>query len=113
MDKSFFKNHKLFFLGILIALLVCAADLYSKKQIFAFLERKSAEENLLYPQMKITNFFNLVKVWNRGVSFGMFNGLENGKYILSLMNALITFALLIWLYKNQTKYLTIAIALII
>lgn len=113
MNKSFFENNKLFFFGILIALLICAVDLYSKKQIFMILDQKAIEENTLYPEIKITPFFSLVKVWNRGVSFGMFNNLDNGKYILSALNIIITFILLIWLYRNDNRYITIAIALII
>ena len=35
--------------------------------------------------VEITNFFNLVIVWNKGVSFGMFSNLEHAKYFIFLI----------------------------
>ena len=113
MNKSFFEDNKLFFLGIIIAILVCILDLYSKRQIFMILDNIAIKESVRYPEIRITGFFSLVKVWNKGVSFGMFDGLNNGKYILSILNIVITFILFVWLYRNKNKYITIAISLII
>jgi signal peptidase II len=66
-----------------------------------------------YPQIEVFSFFNLVKVWNPGVSFGMMDGLTNGKYIILTINILILAVLLVWLYRNEILYLTIAISFII
>ena len=102
-------NHRLFLIGVSIAVAVCILDLLSKELIFRFLD--SLEVN--YPQIEIFSFFSLVKVWNNGVSFGMFGGLTNGKYFILLINLSILVVLFIWLWRNQIFYLTIAISLII
>jgi signal peptidase II len=107
------KNKKLFFFGIAIITFFAWLDLYSKEQIFIILDEFSVTENTAYPEIKITSFFSLVKVWNKGVSFGMLNDLENGKYLISIVNIIISGILLIWLYRNHSIYLMWAISLII
>ncbi|MFT6077779.1 MAG: signal peptidase II [Rickettsiales bacterium] len=100
---------KLFFIGILIAAIVAFLDLYSKDVAFRFIDSFDLE----YPQIAIFDFFNLVKVWNSGVSFGMFNDLDGGKYIILGINFAIMIVLLVWLWRNKITYLTIAISLVI
>ncbi len=102
-----FHSKKLFFLGLVIASIVAFLDLYSKDFIFEFLDNKEHKE------LAVTGFFNLVTVWNKGVSFGMLNDLTYGKYIILTVNLLILLVLLIWLYRNKIIYLTWAIGLII
>jgi signal peptidase II len=101
------KNHKLFYLGVFIAFLVAVSDLFTKKLIFSILET--------YPnqQIEVFSFFNLVKVLNNGVSFGMFNQLEHGKIIFSFIQLSIAFILFFWLYNNQKIHFTYALAFII
>lgn len=106
-------NKKLFFLGLFLAIIFAGLDLYSKIQIFAFLDGKVSVGEIKYPVLEITSFFNLVQVWNTGVSFGMFNDLANGKIIIICLNLLISLILLIWLFRNNHPYLTWALALII
>ena len=106
---NFFAGRKLFFLGLTIAAIVAALDLYSKKIVFGFLDGLNFE----HPEFLVTGFFNLVKVWNKGVSFGMFNNLTDGKYIILAVNLSILGFLLAWLYRNKIVYLTWALALII
>lgn len=103
-------DKKLFFIGIAISLVLMAADLWSKYYIFSVLESIGDYHN---PVIEVTSFFNLVKVWNNGVSFGMFNSLENAQIILSAVNIIITFILLVWLFRNNSKYLMVAISFII
>ncbi len=107
------KNKKLFFFGIAIITFFAWLDLYSKEQIFAILDEISVKENTIHLEIQVTSFFSLVKVWNRGVSFGMLNDLENGKYLISIVNILISGVLFVWLYRNNSKYLMWAISLII
>ena len=105
--RNFIHHPKYFFKGILLAVTIIIADLYSKYFIFNLIDQK----NLHY--IKITNFLNLVKVHNTGVSFGMFNNLEHGVIILSTSALIITAILLIWLAKIYKKSLAIALGLII
>jgi signal peptidase II len=103
------KFKKLFLLGIVLALSVAFLDLLSKRIIFTILE----QQNNLSPEIKIFDFFSLVYVWNRGVSFGMFNSLENSHLIFSILQGSIAFGLCFWLYYNEKKHFTIALGLII
>ncbi len=106
---QFFLSKKLFFCGLTIATIVATLDLYSKKIVFSFLDNLNYE----HPEFSVTGFFNLVKVWNKGVSFGMFNNLADGKYIILAVNLSILTILLVWLYRNKIVYLTWALAMII
>jgi signal peptidase II len=104
---KFLKDQKLFFLGLLLAVFVAFLDLVSKKIIFDLLEN--------YPnrQIEIFSFFNLVKVLNHGVSFGMFNQIENSRIIFSVIQLSIAFILLFWLYGNKKIHFTYALAFVI
>jgi signal peptidase II len=54
----------------------------------------------------VTPYFNLVLVWNRGVSFGMLNTLgEHGPWLLTGLAAGIGAFLIVWLYR-ETRALT-------
>ncbi|MES2677105.1 MAG: signal peptidase II [Pseudomonadota bacterium] len=106
---QFFLEKKLFFTGLIIAAIVAFLDLYSKKIVFGFLDGLNSQ----HPEFSVTGFFNLVKVWNKGVSFGMLNNLTDGKYIILAINLSILTFLLAWLYRNKIAYLTCALALII
>lgn len=64
--------------------------------------------------VEVLPVFNLVLVWNRGVSFGLFqqDGVL-GPWILIGFTALITIALLVWLFRAENKYLCYALGAII
>ena len=109
MKLTIFTKKKLFLLGIFIAVLVAFFDLLSKRLIFAILEQQGLEN----PVIKICDFFSFVYVWNRGVSFGMFNHLENSHIIFSVLQGSIALILIFWLYRNQEKHFTYALGLII
>lgn len=107
------KTKKLFLLGVAIALLVAFFDLLSKRFIFAILENIAFTEQTNNPEIKVFDFFSLVYVWNRGVSFGMFNQLENSHLILSLVQGSIAVILLFWLYANKKPHFSYALGFII
>lgn len=104
----FFKSKKLFFLGAFIAIIAMFFDLLSKRLTFAYLQ---SVEPLDY--VEVFSFFNLVRVWNHGVSFGMFNNIASGQIVFSVIVSIITIVMLVWLYRNQKPYLTWALGLII
>lgn len=62
--------------------------------------------------IEVTSFFNVVLVWNKGVSFGMF-GSGDFTTVLSLFAAAVTVILIRWLWKTTSTLLSIAISLII
>lgn len=73
----------------------------------------NAKDGSYHHEMRIFSFFSLVKVWNKGVSFGMFNNLENSKIVFSFIQGGMAFLISIWLFFNQTKNMAIALGLII
>lgn len=106
------KPKKLFFLGIAIALVVAFFDLLSKRLIFSILNNRALDLGLENYEIVIFNFFSLVKVWNRGVSFGMLNQLESAPLLLSLLQFAIMTIIFFWLYRNEKPHFTWALGLI-
>ena len=107
MKKLRILSPKLFYIGILIATIIAVLDLYTKDVIFTILDGR------LGNYIRVTSFFNLVQVYNKGVSFGMFNDLSYGIIILSLLSFSITIILFIWLARVNQKHLGIALGLVI
>jgi len=63
--------------------------------------------------IEVTGFFNLVMVWNRGVSFGMFsNHAELGRWGLSALALAIAIGLFFWLRKAEHRMLATALGLV-
>ena len=66
------------------------------------------------PAVAATGFFNLVTVWNHGVSFGMFNtGSAAGSLVFVAVAAAITAALVFWLHRAEGRLVAAALALVI
>ncbi len=107
------KLNKLFLTGIIIAIAVAFFDLLSKRVIFAILENIAQNQVTSFPEIEITSFFNLVYVWNRGVSFGMFNQLENSHIIFSSIQFCIIIILFFWLYRNEKPHFAWALGFVI
>lgn len=110
---NFIKNKKLFLTGILIAIFFIIIDQLTKILVFRRLTILSRKTLGIHRHIKITPFFNLVKVWNRGVSFGMLNNLAYGQIILSVITIAITIFVLYLLWKSETRYSMIYLSLII
>jgi signal peptidase II len=107
------KISKLFFLSTLIALISAFLDLISKKVIFDLIENHQNYQILGIEKIEIFSFFNLVKVWNKGVSFGMFNDIKNPHIILSLLQSSIAVFIFIWICRNKKFSHSIALGLIL
>jgi signal peptidase II len=62
----------------------------------------------------ITPFFDLVLVWNRGISYGLFAADSQAQvWFLVAVKAAITLALVIWLVRNTDRLTAIALGLLI
>jgi signal peptidase II len=58
-------------------------------------------------------FFDLVMVWNRGVSFGMFsNTAWSGPVILGVINLVVAAGLVWWMFRAQGRLLQVSLALV-
>jgi signal peptidase II len=91
-------------LGLAIAGLVVVLDQLSKWAILAWLDRPIA----------LTPFFNLIVVWNRGVSFGMFDSASAlGPWVLSGLALVVVVLLLVWLRRADHPLTAAGLGLII
>lgn len=96
-----------FWWGIGIVFSVFVVDQISKHLVFAVLERIVYEQRP--PFIYVTSFFNLVYVWNRGISFGMFNSLHHSKLIFLVLNLIVILAILAWLYHHKKFYIALGL----
>ena len=67
------------------------------------------------PPIEVTPFFNLVMVWNHGISFGMFSDPEHDytPFILIAVACIISAILLRWMWKSVRLKEALAIGLVI
>jgi signal peptidase II len=92
--------------GPVLALLVLVLDQATKAAALRALDA--------YQALSVTPFFDLVLVWNRGVSFGMFAGAgEHGPWLLMGLAAAIAAFLLIWLYRETRPVTRVALWLVL
>ncbi len=93
-------------LGLPIAAGVVAADQLTKWWAMAALA--DAPNGI-----EVTGFFNLVLVWNRGVSFGVLGGGALPPWLLALVAACVAVGMAVWLARVGEPWLAAAIGLII
>ena len=93
--------------GALISIGVFAADQLSKWWI--------VDKLMATPQaIEVTSFFNVVMVWNRGVSFGFFGaGGDATRWILSALSMAVVVGLCIWMVRAQKMVVGAALGLVI
>ncbi len=98
--------------GLAVAAIVVFLDQLSKAAVLGHFAAGA------YDGERLTSFFNLVLIYNRGISFGLFNaGVGSGTaangLLFSLAAALIVAALIYWLRRVTSPLLAVAIGLII
>ncbi len=96
--------------GLLIALVVLIIDQISKYFLLEYLTSQQA----MVSGIEVLPFFNLVLVWNRGVSFGLFNQTDPlMPYLLMALAAVLVAMVLRWLLRAETRCESVAFGLII
>jgi signal peptidase II len=85
-------------LGLAVAAIVFVVDRISKALLLDVMREHG-------PVVELTPFFNLVMVWNRGVSFGMFQSGETGRWLLSALAIAIVAGLVVWLRRAEVWWL--------
>lgn len=91
-------------LYISIVALVLGLDQVTKVLALAFLEGSP---------ISVLPFFNLVLVWNRGVSFGLLNGGAAGPMALAGLSLVIIAFMAVWLARTTYRPLGLAISAVI
>ena len=103
-----------------------SADLSSARRIFVlvlvavFVSDQASKLWLFYitdittrQPIEINRFFNLVLVWNRGISYGLFQqGTELGRWALTLFKLAAGVGLSIWAWRSHEKWLVLGLGLI-
>lgn len=103
-------------LGFVIAALVLVADQISKWLMLARVFDLPAPITLQswHPPIVITDFFNLVMVWNRGVSFGLLDGSSDAmRWVLVALALTISVVLAVWLRRTPDRLTAISVGLIL
>lgn len=94
-------------LGLVIAALTVALDQLSKWAALEVLDLPGGA-------IQVTPFFNLVMVWNRGVSFGMFNSAGAlAPWFLAGLALAVVVGLVIWLQRADQVLTGLGLGLII
>ncbi len=93
--------------GLGVALVVFLLDQISKVFLLEVVNLSARQV------IEITSFFNLVMVWNKGISFGMFNDVSYSHYIFSAIAVLIVIFLIFWLQKPENSLQVLSLGLII
>jgi signal peptidase II len=96
--------------GLLIAVIVLVADQLTKWWILSVMMPRPPVEQFI----PVLPFFDIVLVWNRGVSFGFFNNDSRLNAVLfSLLAAAIVVGLLVWLRRAKDPLIVAGIGLVI
>lgn len=96
-----------FLFGMLIAAAVLVVDQVSKWWLLGLMETHNGFVGVL-------PFFNLVMVWNRGVSFGMFAGDSDvTRWILVGIAVLISVIMAVVLWKTASRLMALSLGLVI
>jgi signal peptidase II len=95
-------------LGVTLVALVIVLDQLTKFWVYEALVVEGPRSIVVAP------FFNLVTVWNYGVSFGMFNsGSSAASWIFILLALAISVALAAWLVRTDRHLISASLGLIL
>lgn len=66
------------------------------------------------PVVEVAPFFNLVLVWNRGISFGLLNAdSDAGPWLFSAIGGAVSLGLLFWLSRLTRRWMAVAVGLVL
>jgi signal peptidase II len=104
-------------LGLAVAAVVGVLDQLSKWWVVERLFRPAGMDETPFftpVRYRITDFFDLVMAWNRGVSFGVFNNSGQWNWILlSLLSAVIVAFLVAWMRRAGSSLMAAALGLVV
>lgn len=94
-------------LGYAAAALTFVADQASKLFLLFVYDLPLREPVALGP------FVDLIVVWNRGISYGLFQqGTDVGRWALAVLSILATVALVVWIARAAHGFLTLSLGLL-
>ncbi len=97
-----------FVLGLIAALLALAADQAHKLSMIFLLDWREGE------RVALTPFLDHVLVWNRGISYGLFQQeTPFGQWALFCFKLVVIIGLFIWMTRAKERLLALALGLVI
>lgn len=91
--------------GLALLVLTLVLDRITKEWLVGLLDGQDP--------ITVTSFFNLVMVWNRGVSFGLFQqGDDAGRYLLTGFAVIVGLVLIVWMLRSSTRLGVAGLALV-
>src|SRR4051812_43965118 len=95
-------------IGLLVALATLVLDQGSKLWLLYGMDLPLREPLVLAP------FLELIVVWNRGISYGLFQqNSEFGRWLLLGLSVVATIGLSIWMVRARTTLLSLSLGMII
>jgi len=101
VPSSFFRKALVLIVAILLL------DQWSKMAVLAYFKPESNHP------IEVTSFFNIVLVWNKGISFGLFSHNEYSPLVFVAIAIMITLMMLAWLKKADNMLLATALSLVV
>lgn len=94
-------------LGLAVATVAFLADRIHKWVMLDIVEIE------FRPPIEVTSFFDLILVWNRGISYGLFQqGSEAGQLVLAAVHFAATLFLLVWIWRTPSRLTAVAVGLV-
>lgn len=93
-------------IGLGIAVLLVVLDQISKWWVVGHLMNPPRS-------IELTPFFNLVMVWNQGVTFGLGNNVEWARWLFAALALVIVVILIGWLWRSAHFWVLVALGLVI
>ena len=97
---------KNFYTFLSFTILVLVVDYYTK---FFVLTQLLTEEG----NMKIYSYLNFIKVWNQGISFGIFSSVKHSDIIFSIVSIIIIGWIFLWQASQKRMILSVASGMVI
>lgn len=95
-------------LGTLVAIVTITVDQASKLGLLYGYDLPARDPLQLGP------FVTLTSVWNRGISYGMFQqGTDLGRWLLVAVSAIACIAMAIWMSRASSRLLAISLGLVL
>lgn len=99
-------NKKYFCMSLLLSLVTLVLDQITKRWLLETMEFSTRS------LIEITSFFNLVLVWNHGISFGILSG-QRVPLLLIILALAVIIVLFSWLARANDRFITIGVGLVI
>lgn len=97
--------------GLLVALLVLVADQVSKTWVMNWVMGFTQDMGpALYP---VAPFLDVVALWNRGISYGLFQQGDTGRWVLVAVKVVAALLFTVWLTRSHRRLEALALGLLI